>query len=106
MLDDAPLPTTVRDPRPLLDAFKARWGGRSDLWVFGYASLIWRPEFESAEERRGPDGGDERDNGDDHGKLQERQPSSHGTFRKWSAICRRRRRTVIGLPPRMTFGFP
>lgn len=51
MLDDAPLPTTVRDPRPLLDAFKARWGGRSDLWVFGYASLIWRPEFESAEER-------------------------------------------------------
>ncbi len=51
MLDDAPLRTTVRDPRPLLDAFKARWGGRSDLWVFGYASLIWRPEFESAEER-------------------------------------------------------
>ena len=51
MLDDAPLPITVRDPRPLLDAFKARWGGRSDLWVFGYASLIWRPEFESAEER-------------------------------------------------------
>ena len=51
MLDDAPLPTAVRDPQPLLDAFKARWGGRSDLWVFGYASLIWRPEFESAEER-------------------------------------------------------
>ena len=28
-----------------------QWGGQSDLWIFGYASLIWRPEFESAEER-------------------------------------------------------
>lgn len=27
------------------------WGGDGDLWVFGYASLIWRPEFESAEHR-------------------------------------------------------
>jgi cation transport protein ChaC len=25
--------------------------GRADLWVFGYASLIWRPEFESEEHR-------------------------------------------------------
>ena len=23
----------------------------SDVWVFGYASLIWRPEFESVEQR-------------------------------------------------------
>lgn len=27
------------------------WGGQQDLWVFGYASLIWRPEFEAAEQR-------------------------------------------------------
>jgi cation transport protein ChaC len=41
----------LRDPQPMLaDALQA-WGGASDLWVFGYASLIWRPEFE-ADERR------------------------------------------------------
>jgi len=28
-----------------------RWGGRDDLWIFGYASLIWRPEFIAAEQR-------------------------------------------------------
>jgi glutathione-specific gamma-glutamylcyclotransferase len=27
------------------------WGGHRDLWVFGYASLIWRPEFEATERR-------------------------------------------------------
>jgi cation transport protein ChaC len=26
-------------------------GPRADLWVFGYASLVWRPEFEAAEQR-------------------------------------------------------
>ena len=41
----------LRDPKPMLaEALKA-WGGESDLWVFGYASLIWRPEFHSAEHR-------------------------------------------------------
>ena len=40
-----------RDPRPLLERLRTQWGGRGDLWVFGYASLIWRPEFEAAEHR-------------------------------------------------------
>ncbi|MCB2019128.1 MAG: gamma-glutamylcyclotransferase, partial [Hydrogenophaga sp.] len=26
-------------------------GPRNDLWVFGYASLVWRPEFDAAEKR-------------------------------------------------------
>jgi len=26
-------------------------GPDADLWVFGYASLVWRPEFEAAEQR-------------------------------------------------------
>ena len=28
-----------------------QWGGHSDLWVFGYGSLIWRPEFSFVEQR-------------------------------------------------------
>lgn len=41
----------LRDPLPLLARTRAEWGGESDLWVFGYASLIWRPEFDAAELR-------------------------------------------------------
>jgi cation transport protein ChaC len=35
----------------MYDAVLQQWGGTSDLWIFGYASLIWRPEFEFAEQR-------------------------------------------------------
>jgi cation transport protein ChaC len=44
---NAPLPT--RDPEELLLRATAQWGGREDLWVFGYASLIARPEFHATE---------------------------------------------------------
>ncbi len=43
--------TGLRDPQHMLGQTLAQWGGRSDLWIFGYASLIWRPEFEFAEQR-------------------------------------------------------
>lgn len=33
-----------------LAAWRAQ-GPRPDLWVFGYASLVWRPEFEAVETR-------------------------------------------------------
>lgn len=46
------VPTPLRDPQPLLERTLAQWGGHDDLWVFGYASLIWRPEFEADEHRR------------------------------------------------------
>ncbi|MEO8835640.1 MAG: gamma-glutamylcyclotransferase, partial [Caldimonas sp.] len=34
-----------------LDHALQAWDGRGDLWIFGYASLIWRPEFEAVEDR-------------------------------------------------------
>jgi glutathione-specific gamma-glutamylcyclotransferase len=42
---------SVRDTGSMLREAIDTWGGESDLWVFGYASLIWRPEFEAAEQR-------------------------------------------------------
>lgn len=48
-MSDSPKP--VRDPQPLLEKTLREWGGHGDLWVFGYASLIWRPDFEFAERR-------------------------------------------------------
>ena len=41
----------VRDPQAMLADTLATWGGTGDLWVFGYASLIWRPEFDADEQR-------------------------------------------------------
>ena len=46
-----PHPHAVRDPQPMLARALSEWGGKTDLWVFGYASLIWRPDFDVAEQR-------------------------------------------------------
>jgi glutathione-specific gamma-glutamylcyclotransferase len=35
----------------MLETVFEQWGGNGDLWFFGYASLIWRPEFEFDEHR-------------------------------------------------------
>ncbi|MEO8080553.1 MAG: gamma-glutamylcyclotransferase [Caldimonas sp.] len=51
MTPEAPLQRAGRDAGRLLAHALASWGGRGDVWVFGYASLIWRPEFESVEDR-------------------------------------------------------
>ena len=45
------LPPPVRDPQPLLERAITDWGGHDDLWLFGYGSLIWRPEFPFTERR-------------------------------------------------------
>ena len=39
-----------RDSRRLLDHTLDAWGQRGDVWIFGYASLIWKPEFEAVED--------------------------------------------------------
>jgi cation transport protein ChaC len=40
-----------RNPAALLEKTRRHWGGQNDLWIFGYASLIWRPEFDFSEHR-------------------------------------------------------
>jgi cation transport protein ChaC len=34
-----------------LEQIRHEWGGQDDLWVFAYASLIWRPDMEVTEQR-------------------------------------------------------
>jgi cation transport protein ChaC len=42
----------IRDPRAMLQRLREQCGRQQALWIFGYASLIWRPEFEAAERRQ------------------------------------------------------
>ncbi len=49
-MTSAPQPDAIRNC-PQLARARETWGGRSDLWIFGYASLIWRPEFVVDEQR-------------------------------------------------------
>ncbi len=39
----------LRDPQAMLQATLQGWNTHDDLWVFGYASLIWNPEVDHSE---------------------------------------------------------
>lgn len=46
------LAAPLRDPAPMLERTLQQWEGMGgDLWIFGYGSLIWRPDFAFAERR-------------------------------------------------------
>ena len=41
----------VNCPAKAYAHLRQRWPGAQDCWIFGYASLIWRPEFDAIERR-------------------------------------------------------
>lgn len=41
----------AREPQGLLERTLSEWGGQQPLWVFAYASLLWKREFDIAEYR-------------------------------------------------------
>ena len=41
----------VNCPAQAYAHLRQRWPGAKDCWIFGYASLIWRPEFDAIERR-------------------------------------------------------
>lgn len=50
-MEDLSIPRASRDPQAMLQQIRRQWQPAEDLWVFGYASLIWRPEFHADEHR-------------------------------------------------------
>ncbi len=41
----------VGDPQAAFERLQQQWRPGHERWIFGYASLIWRPEFDAAEHR-------------------------------------------------------